>query len=154
MLHDLAHLNPVPDEAHPNPQATSLTLTPTLSRRGRGSQPVRYNAALTRRSTGIHLDAKPVERRGSRRIQGRPALSASTPRVCSAATSRWCCTAAATPRSSCARRNLVGDEEEILYVKGSGWDLETIEEAGFSPVRMAHLAEARAARGAEPIRRW
>ena len=36
-------------------------------------------------------------------------------------------------------RNLVGDDEEILYVKGSGWDLEFIEEAGFSPVRMAHL---------------
>lgn len=36
-------------------------------------------------------------------------------------------------------RNLVGDAEDILYVKGSGWDLECIEEAGFSPVRMAHL---------------
>jgi rhamnose utilization protein RhaD (predicted bifunctional aldolase and dehydrogenase)/NAD(P)-dependent dehydrogenase (short-subunit alcohol dehydrogenase family) len=36
-------------------------------------------------------------------------------------------------------RNAVGDEEEILYVKGSGWDLETIEAAGFAPVRMAHL---------------
>ena len=36
-------------------------------------------------------------------------------------------------------RNLVGEEEEILYVKGSGWDLETIEEVGFSPVRMDHL---------------
>jgi rhamnose utilization protein RhaD (predicted bifunctional aldolase and dehydrogenase)/NAD(P)-dependent dehydrogenase (short-subunit alcohol dehydrogenase family) len=36
-------------------------------------------------------------------------------------------------------RNLVGDEEEILYIKGSGWDLEFIEEAGFSPVRLAHL---------------
>ena len=35
--------------------------------------------------------------------------------------------------------NLVGEDEEILYVKGSGWDLEFIEEAGFSPVRMAHL---------------
>jgi rhamnose utilization protein RhaD (predicted bifunctional aldolase and dehydrogenase)/NAD(P)-dependent dehydrogenase (short-subunit alcohol dehydrogenase family) len=35
--------------------------------------------------------------------------------------------------------NLVGDDEDILYVKGSGWDLEFIEEAGFSPVRMAHL---------------
>src|SRR5215467_8356337 len=35
--------------------------------------------------------------------------------------------------------NLVGEEEEILYVKGSGWDLEFIEEAGFAPVRMAHL---------------
>ena len=36
-------------------------------------------------------------------------------------------------------RNLVGGDEEILYVKGSGWDLEFIEAAGFSPVRMAHL---------------
>jgi len=30
--------------------------------------------------------------------------------------------------------NLVDIEEEILYVKGSGWDLEFIEKAGFSPV--------------------
>ena len=36
-------------------------------------------------------------------------------------------------------KNVVGDEEEILYVKGSGWDLETIEAKGFAPVRMAHL---------------
>ncbi len=36
-------------------------------------------------------------------------------------------------------KNIVGEEEEILYVKGSGWDLETIAEAGFAPVRMAHL---------------
>src|SRR5205814_8831521 len=36
-------------------------------------------------------------------------------------------------------RNVVGDDEEILYVKGSGWDLETIEAAGFTPVRMAPL---------------
>ena len=36
-------------------------------------------------------------------------------------------------------RNLFGENEEILYVKGSGWDLETIEAAGFSPCRMPHL---------------
>ncbi|PLX80433.1 MAG: bifunctional aldolase/short-chain dehydrogenase [Desulfuromonas sp.] len=35
--------------------------------------------------------------------------------------------------------NLIGEEEEILYVKGSGWDLATIETAGFAPVRMEHL---------------
>ncbi|MEJ7587451.1 MAG: class II aldolase/adducin family protein [Ferruginibacter sp.] len=35
--------------------------------------------------------------------------------------------------------NIVGEEEEILYVKGSGWDLETITAEGFSPVRSAHL---------------
>ena len=37
-------------------------------------------------------------------------------------------------------RNRFGDEEEILYVKGSGWDLETIEAAGFSPVRLTAAA--------------
>jgi rhamnose utilization protein RhaD (predicted bifunctional aldolase and dehydrogenase)/NAD(P)-dependent dehydrogenase (short-subunit alcohol dehydrogenase family) len=36
-------------------------------------------------------------------------------------------------------KNLFGEEEEILYVKGSGWDLETIEAQGFSPVRLAHV---------------
>ncbi|MGH8710444.1 MAG: bifunctional aldolase/short-chain dehydrogenase [Burkholderiales bacterium] len=36
-------------------------------------------------------------------------------------------------------RNILGKEEDILYVKGSGWDLETIESAGFSPVRLIHL---------------
>ncbi|OGT88277.1 MAG: short-chain dehydrogenase [Gammaproteobacteria bacterium RIFOXYA12_FULL_61_12] len=35
--------------------------------------------------------------------------------------------------------NRVGEVEEILYVKGSGWDLATIEAAGFTPIRMAHL---------------
>jgi len=34
------------------------------------------------------------------------------------------------------RRNLFGEEEEVLYVKGSGWDLERIEESGFTPVRL------------------
>lgn len=32
--------------------------------------------------------------------------------------------------------DIFGDKEEILYVKGSGWDLKTIEEAGFSPTRL------------------
>lgn len=36
-------------------------------------------------------------------------------------------------------KNAVGDEEEILYIKGSGWDLETIEAGGFAPVRLAPL---------------
>lgn len=33
-------------------------------------------------------------------------------------------------------KNFFGDEEEILYVKGSGWDLGTIEAPGFAPVRL------------------
>jgi len=36
-------------------------------------------------------------------------------------------------------KNLLGDEVDILYVKGSGWDLETIEAPGFSPVHLDHL---------------
>jgi rhamnose utilization protein RhaD (predicted bifunctional aldolase and dehydrogenase)/NAD(P)-dependent dehydrogenase (short-subunit alcohol dehydrogenase family) len=32
--------------------------------------------------------------------------------------------------------NVFGDEEEILFVKGSGWDLETIEAPGFAPVKL------------------
>jgi rhamnose utilization protein RhaD (predicted bifunctional aldolase and dehydrogenase)/NAD(P)-dependent dehydrogenase (short-subunit alcohol dehydrogenase family) len=35
--------------------------------------------------------------------------------------------------------NLFGEEEQVIYVKGSGWDLETIEAAGFSPCRMEPL---------------
>ena len=37
--------------------------------------------------------------------------------------------------------NIVGEQEEILYVKGSGWDLISIEAAGFSPVRMSHMVK-------------
>ena len=36
-------------------------------------------------------------------------------------------------------KNLLGEDETRLYVKGSGWDLEHIEAAGFSPVRLDHL---------------
>jgi rhamnose utilization protein RhaD (predicted bifunctional aldolase and dehydrogenase)/NAD(P)-dependent dehydrogenase (short-subunit alcohol dehydrogenase family) len=35
--------------------------------------------------------------------------------------------------------NLFGEDETVLYVKGSGWDLETIEPQGFSPVRLSHV---------------
>ncbi len=36
-------------------------------------------------------------------------------------------------------KNIFGEPEDILYVKGSGWGLESIERAGFSAVRLAHL---------------
>jgi rhamnose utilization protein RhaD (predicted bifunctional aldolase and dehydrogenase)/NAD(P)-dependent dehydrogenase (short-subunit alcohol dehydrogenase family) len=35
--------------------------------------------------------------------------------------------------------NIYGEEEEIIYVKGSGWDLATIEEAGFAAVKLKAL---------------
>ncbi|HEX9182776.1 MAG TPA: bifunctional aldolase/short-chain dehydrogenase [Burkholderiales bacterium] len=36
-------------------------------------------------------------------------------------------------------KNLFGEDEDIVYVKGSGWDLETIEAAGFAPVRLDYV---------------
>ena len=36
-------------------------------------------------------------------------------------------------------KNLFGEKDEILYVKGSGWDLETIEPAGFAPVKLDYV---------------
>jgi rhamnose utilization protein RhaD (predicted bifunctional aldolase and dehydrogenase)/NAD(P)-dependent dehydrogenase (short-subunit alcohol dehydrogenase family) len=36
-------------------------------------------------------------------------------------------------------KNLFGEAEEVLYVKGSGWDLETIEPAGFTPVALGYV---------------
>src|SRR5215218_4852440 len=34
---------------------------------------------------------------------------------------------------------LLGDVTEVLYVKGSGWDLASIEPRGFPACRLAHL---------------
>ncbi len=39
------------------------------------------------------------------------------------------------------QRDLFGQEQEMLYVKGSGRDLETIEESGFTPLRLAPLLQ-------------
>ncbi len=36
-------------------------------------------------------------------------------------------------------KDFFGDEVEICHVKGSGWDLATIERAGFAPVKMSAL---------------
>lgn len=36
-------------------------------------------------------------------------------------------------------KNILGQEEELLYVKGSGWDLATIEAPGFPAVKLEHL---------------
>ena len=38
-------------------------------------------------------------------------------------------------KSTC--KDFFGDDIEVLYVKGSGWDLKTIEKAGFTPLRLA-----------------
>ena len=35
--------------------------------------------------------------------------------------------------------NILGETEDILWVKGSGWDMASIKPAGFAPVRMRHL---------------
>src|SRR5260370_2154803 len=40
-----------------------------------------------------------------------------------------------------AEPNLFGESVDLLYVKGSGWDLASIEAPGFAPVRMDHLLQ-------------
>jgi len=37
------------------------------------------------------------------------------------------------------QKDLFGADVDVLYIKGSGWDLETIEAAGFAPVQLGHL---------------
>ena len=51
--------------------------------------------------------------------------------------------------------NLFGEPEQLLYIKGSGWDLKTIEPAGFAPVRLdalQRMAELPALSDAEMVR--
>jgi len=37
------------------------------------------------------------------------------------------------------QKDIFGEERDVLYVKGSGWDLETIEAEGFAPLPLAYL---------------
>ena len=37
------------------------------------------------------------------------------------------------------QQNVFGEDETLLYVKGSGWDLETIQAPGFAPVHLGYL---------------
>lgn len=39
--------------------------------------------------------------------------------------------------------NILGEKEDVIYIKGSGWDLATIEEGGFPAVRMDHVLKLR-----------
>src|SRR5471032_1657936 len=38
-----------------------------------------------------------------------------------------------------SEKNLFDEDENVLYIKGSGWDLETIEATGFAPVQLDYL---------------
>ncbi len=40
-------------------------------------------------------------------------------------------------------KNIFGEEEKVIYIKGSGWDLATIQAAGFPAVRLPHLLKLR-----------
>ena len=65
--------------------------------------------------------------------------SASIRRGSWAAIRNWFCMAAATPRSR-RRDGRDGGEVEVICVKGSGWDMGTIEPAGLPAVRLNELA--------------
>src|SRR5258706_16284602 len=36
-------------------------------------------------------------------------------------------------------KNVFGEEEDVLYGKGSGWDLATIDPPGFTPVTLGYV---------------
>ena len=36
--------------------------------------------------------------------------------------------------------DVFGDEIDVLHVKGSGWDMASIERGGFAPLRLDHVA--------------
>src|SRR3982751_2644869 len=36
-------------------------------------------------------------------------------------------------------KDVFGEERDVLYVKGSGWNLGTIDAEGFAPVPLAHM---------------
>ena len=55
--------------------------------------------------------------------------------------------AAATPRSRPKMRDVYGDEVSVLCVKGSGWDLATIEPEGLPAVRLEPLRKLRSRDG-------
>src|SRR6185312_10780337 len=40
-------------------------------------------------------------------------------------------------------RTLLGDDVEALFIKGSGWDLDSIEPAGLPAVDLSHLRKLR-----------
>ena len=65
--------------------------------------------------------------------------SASTARACSAAIPTLVLHGGGNTSVKLREPNVFGDEEDMLYVKGSGWDLATIEAAGFAPVRLRPL---------------
>ena len=51
--------------------------------------------------------------------------------------------AAATPLCKTKVTDLVGDEWDVLCVKGSGWDMAVIEPQGLPAVKLAPLLKAR-----------
>ena len=51
-------------------------------------------------------------------------------------------------------RDLLGDEAEVLCVKGSGWDMAAIEPAGLPAVRLDPLRKLRALDDICPTRTW
>ncbi len=96
-------------------------------------------------------DARKAVESYAGRASARTWRCAPTPRGCWAATRCWCCTAAATPRSRREMADLLGETHEVLCVKGSGWDMGTIEPAGLPAVKLG--AAAQAARARDALRR-
>ena len=81
---------------------------------------------------------------GGRAVRGRSWPSGSTPRGCSGRTPALVLHGGGNTSVKAQRRTLWGEDEDLLYVKGSGRDLATIDEHGFAPVRLAAPPRPRA----------
>ena len=96
------------------------------------------------KSAWVDSDAQAaVEQYARRGVGGDLALArlhhaAARPRSAS-----WCCMAAATPRSRPACPISLGEETDVLCVKGTGWDMGAIEPAGLPAVRLDAAAKLR-----------
>ena len=62
-----------------------------------------------------------------------------SPRTCSAPTARWRTSAAATRRPRATATDHVGREVDVMWVKGSGSDLATMEREHFTPLRLDEM---------------
>ena len=79
---------------------------------------------------------------------------ASIPRACSGGDPKLVLHGGGNTSVKTVVKDLLGEEAEVLCVKGSGWDMAAIEPAGLPAVRLAPLRKLRAARGACRTRTW
>ena len=52
------------------------------------------------------------------------------------------------------RTNIYGEKERVLHIKGSGWDLDTLQAPGLPGVRLDPLCKLRQLRNLSVMKKW